>query len=378
MARHRRRPGREHEKRAGAVGGLGVAGPHAALAEGGRLLVAGAARDRDLGAEQGGSDDAEAGPAAARWPHLRQDRRRHAEEVAEPAAPGHVVDVEEERAAGVGDVGGVDAAAGEPPDEERVDRAEEHVARGAPRREPGDRLEEVHDLRGREIRIEEEPRALAHERFGPGRPQAFADRCRDAALPDDRRRHRRAGRAVPEDRRLPLVGDADGGDSGRGGAAGGEHAAGAGELRLPDLLGVVLDHGQLAPRGVGDAAGDLGKLLLRHGHGSAAAVEENRAARGRALIEREDAGGTAGGSIRRHGGSVPADERTSARPGTGNAGAGDCPQVSRAPRPFPAAACGRDDARATRRRRPPPPLPGRRGGGRPARAPPPRRGSCRG
>jgi hypothetical protein len=50
-----------------------------------------------------------------------------------------------------------------------------------------------------------------------------------------------AAGAVPEDGRLALVGDADGGDPAGGDALSRRTLRGDGELRLPDVVGVVLD-----------------------------------------------------------------------------------------------------------------------------------------
>ena len=63
-----------------------------------------------------------------------------------------------------------------------------------------------------------------------------------------------AGRAIPDDRRLALVGDADGGDAARRRRASPRPPARDRELALPDVLGVVRD-----VAGGGEA---LGELLL--------------------------------------------------------------------------------------------------------------------
>jgi hypothetical protein len=57
------------------------------------------------------------------------------------------------------------AAAGQPPDQERVDRAEQDLAPAAAVTEAGNRLQQVDDLRGRKIRIEQQAGAAAD--FGP-------------------------------------------------------------------------------------------------------------------------------------------------------------------------------------------------------------------
>ena len=101
--------------------------------------------------------------------------------------------------------------------------------------------------------------------------------CHTIALRD-----RLAGRLLPEDRRLALVGDADRGDVGRRRAGARERFARGGELRLPDRLGIVLD--------VAWRRKDLRKLLLRDGDDAAVAAKDDRPAGGRALIECEHVG----------------------------------------------------------------------------------------
>ena len=182
------------------------------------------------------------------------------------------------------------AAAGEPPDQKGVDRAEQHLSPHGPLADAGHRLEKVEDLRGREVGVEEQPRPPADLCLVPLRLEPCADRRGDATLPDHRRCHGPAGRAIPEDRRLPLVGDPDRchvirGDTGRG-----EHAACAGKLSPPDVLWIVLDDAEIATVGAGRRAGVLRKLLLHDGQRCATVVEEDCAAGGRALVKRQHAG----------------------------------------------------------------------------------------
>src|SRR3546814_13046723 len=61
-----------------------------------------------------------------------------------------------------------------------------------------------------------------------------------AVLPHDRARERLARRAVPEYHRLALVGDADRRDM-LGAARARDHLARAGQRRVPDFGGVILD-----------------------------------------------------------------------------------------------------------------------------------------
>ncbi len=100
------------QERAGAVGVLRQPLAAAALAEERRLLVAGEPRDREREAEvrrRRVSPD-----HAGRRHHGRQQLARHAEELEQLGVPVAGAQVVEQRARGVGVVGDVDPAAGEP------------------------------------------------------------------------------------------------------------------------------------------------------------------------------------------------------------------------------------------------------------------------
>ena len=132
---------RQHEA-ARAVGRLRLAAVEAAVAEERRLLVAGDPGDRQRDAEQLRlADD------LGRAHEPRQQRPVDAEQVEQLVVPVERVEVEQHRPGRVRQVGGVDAAAGQLPDEPRVDRAEgELVARRVGARE------QPLELRGGEVR----------------------------------------------------------------------------------------------------------------------------------------------------------------------------------------------------------------------------------
>ena len=69
-------------------------------------------------------------------PDLGQDRPRNAQEPQQLVVPVLAVDVEEHGARGVARVGGVHRAAGEPPQQERIDGAERQLAALGRRRAP--------------------------------------------------------------------------------------------------------------------------------------------------------------------------------------------------------------------------------------------------
>ena len=211
----RRRAGVEQGEAAGAVGRLHHAGREAGLADGGGLLVAGDAADRDAAAEQLGHGVAEIGGAVL---HLRQQRARHAQDRSRSSSHSPRVDVEEQGARGVGGVGGVHLAAGQPPQQKAVDGAEgEFAALGAFAR-AGDVVEHPGDLGAGEIGVEQQAGLRRDRRLVAFGLQSRADVGGAAVLPDDGAVDGLAGRAVPHHRGLALVGDADGGDVRRVGA----------------------------------------------------------------------------------------------------------------------------------------------------------------
>src|SRR6185295_6172878 len=267
--------GVEQQEAAGAVGRLGHARREAGLAEQRRLLVARDPGDRERRVEQPRCRRA-IDPAVL--VNLRQDRIGHAEQCAQLGVPAVGANREQRGAAGVGDVGGVDRAAGQPPQEEAVDRAERELAarRALPR--PGDMVEHPGDLGGREIGVEQQAGPVADQRLRAVGLEPGAAPARASVLPDDGAMDRFAGCAVPHHRGLALVGDSDRRDSAD--VDSGERLPGDGERVAPDVLGVVLD-----PAGPGIM---LLKLALRDRNNAGLAAEQDGAGRGRALVYRED------------------------------------------------------------------------------------------
>src|SRR3546814_16613528 len=73
-------------------------------------------------------------------------------------------------------------------------------------------VEQPGDLGAGEVGVEQQAGALPHQVFGTLGTQLLAESGGAAVLPDDRLVDGRTGLAVPDHRRLALVGDADGGD----------------------------------------------------------------------------------------------------------------------------------------------------------------------
>ena len=283
-ADHAARAGVQHQERTGAVGVLGHPGLEAALAEERRLLVARDARDRDPGRHALVGRRLAEDPGAGA--DLRQHRRGDAEDLQQLRVEAALVDVVEQRARGVRGIRGVDAPAGEAVDQPRVDRAEGDLAGLGARPQRRIALQQPRDLAAREVGVEHEAGALVKQRLVPRRAQALAHGRRLAALPHDRAPDGVARAAIPEHRRLALVGDPDRADStrrdARGGHGFGHHTA----ALLPDLQGVVLD-----PAGLRVVLLDLGVRAPEH---LAFGSEDERGRAGGALVEGQDHGVGAG------------------------------------------------------------------------------------
>src|SRR5205085_1548335 len=114
------------------------------------------------------------------------------------------------------------------------------------------------------------------QRFGTllFQPRAFIGGA--AILPDDCPVDRLARGAVPYDDRLALVGDADSGDSTNVSLT--EDLARDRQCVLPNLLGIMFDPAALRIM--------LLKLSLGHRNGSWPGIEQDRARRRRALVDR--------------------------------------------------------------------------------------------
>ena len=271
--------GVEHGEAAGAVGRLQHPGLEAGLADGRRLLVAGDAEDRHRAAEQVGARLAEVGGRVA---DRRQHRHRHVEERADVRVPAAGADVVEQRARGVGGVGGVRAAAGQLPDQPGVDGPEQQLAPRRPLAGAGVGVEQPLELGAREVGVEQQAGALGDHRLVPGGAQLGAERAGAAVLPDDRPPERLAGRPVPDQRGLALVGDADRRD--RAGSEPRPLDRGAADRggRGPEVGGVVLDPARLREM--------LRELLLGGADHRHPLVEDDGPARGRALVDGQDVG----------------------------------------------------------------------------------------
>ena len=180
--------------------------------------------------------------------------------------------------------------AGEPPEQEAVDRAEREFSALGARARAVDVFEDPREFRAGEIGIEQETRALANELFRAVAGKARAVFRRAPVLPDDRAVDRPAGRALPHDGRLALVRDSDGRDVLRAEPGRGDRLACRRDRIAPDVLGVVFN-----PSGRRVV---LRKLAPGERDGAPLCIEDDAARRGRALVDGENVSGTAHGSRR--------------------------------------------------------------------------------
>ena len=282
VGRFHRFVARVHQQEApGAVGVLQHAGLRAQLAEQRGLLVTGNAGNGNghLGEAGGGFAIHLAGAF-----HLRQHGARHAEELEQLVVPVQCVDVVEHRAAGVAGVGHVHLAAREVPDQPGVHRAEAQLAPFGLLAGAGHVVQHPLDLGGREIGIQHQT-GLLLDACAVLLANLVAIFGRAAVLPDDGVVDRLTGGAVPHQRRLALVGHADGRDVGRIQPRFGQCFGQHGHLRGPDLLAVVLH-----PARFGEV---LVERTLGHRHHLATLVEDDGTRRRGALVQGHDITGLA-------------------------------------------------------------------------------------
>ena len=172
------------------------------------------------------------------------------------------------------------AAAGQVPDEPGVDRAEQQLACLRARPRAGHVLKHPAELCAGKVSVEQQAGLFTEQGFESPRPQRVAVFRRAPALPDDRRADGLPCFLIPDDDRFTLVRDADGRHFGSVRTCFCKRLPRHLKLHGEDLLRVVLH-----PAGLGIM---LRKLPLRDLHERLLPVEQDGAARCRALIQSED------------------------------------------------------------------------------------------
>ena len=173
--------------------------------------------------------------------YLGKHRARHAQQLQQLVVPFAGVDVEQQRARGVGGVGGVHLAGGEPPQQIAIDGAEHQLAAFGAGARAGHVIEDPGDLGAGEIGIDDQAGLGGDRRLVAFALQSGADIRGAAVLPDDGAVHRLAGGAVPHHGGLALVGDADRGDVFRFQPGLFQRVAAHHDGRGPDVLRLMLD-----------------------------------------------------------------------------------------------------------------------------------------
>ncbi len=266
----------QKRKAACSIGGFQHAGREAGLADDGGMLISGDTQDRNFRAKQVSIGNTEVRSAIQ---NFRQDGFRHIENVEKFLVPDILLNVEHQRARGIGGVGHEGLAARQPPDEEGIDRAEAKLALLRPLARALHIGEQPGKLGAGKVRVEQQTGALGENLLMPGLLQLVAKLARTSILPDNGIVQRLAGFAIPDQRRLTLVGDADGGDVGALETGFVQRLLDRPDDRFPDFLRIVLH-----PTGIRE---DLPKLLLAcpgYLHGL---IEDDRA-RGRGALVNGD------------------------------------------------------------------------------------------
>ena len=208
-----------------------------------------------------------------------------AEQLQQLVIPAATVDVEQHCARSVGRVGR--ELAGQLEDQPCVDRSE-HRARLP---QPVHVVQQPLDLCAGEIRIEHQPRPLAHQRLVTLIPQLGAASRGASVLPHDCPVKRLPGLTVPHAHGLALVGDAERLELTRLDACIVERLTRHRARDLPDLARIVLDPARAGEVLLELPVGAPDQLRLL--------VEREAGRAGRALVDREDHGGNLSGGENR-------------------------------------------------------------------------------
>ena len=267
----------EHES-ARAVGVLGLSRLEATLPEERGLLVARSTANGDSRRNVRIVGHAEGTRARANLGHYL---RGNVEQVEQFLVPAKLVDVEQHRAARVGDVGGMYLAARKVPDEPAVDGSEEQatlISKGACVFRV---VEQPLDLACRKVRVRPQT-GRADDLLDDFRTRTeLLDNGRGApALPDDGVCNGTTRLAIPQHGRLALVGDADAIYVACREGVRGEQVGERTQLREDDLLGVLLDPSRLRIY--------LGELALNGIDEPSVMVDEDGARRCRPLVKGDD------------------------------------------------------------------------------------------
>ena len=199
----------QHDEATGAIGVLDRTRCEAHLAEERTLLVTGDTCDRHLVGEDCGLGVAI--DLRARL-HLRHHAARNVQKLEQIVIPLQGIDIEQHGTAGIRHIGNVHLSAGQAPDEPGVDVTEAQLAFLSALACTRHIVEDPFDLCAAEVSIDDQTRLLTDLVDEPLSLQLVAELSRAAVLPYDGVVDRLFRVDIPNDRRLTLVRDADGGD----------------------------------------------------------------------------------------------------------------------------------------------------------------------
>ncbi len=270
---HRLRAGVLQCEATGAVGVFRHAGLQAGLTEQRGLLVAGHAGDGNVQTAQTCH-----GQRAAVGHDGGQHGAGHAQQRQQLVVPVAGVEIAQQGAAGIADIGEVGRAAAQVPYQPAVDGACGQLATFSAGAGAGNVIEQPSQLGGREIGVGQQAGALLQQRRVAVSRELGADARSAPVLPNDGVRQRPAGGALPQHHGFALVGDANGGEIAQLRSGTGQGFGEGGALRGPDVERVMFH-----PAGLRVV---LGELALRAGQHPALQIDDEGARAGRTLIER--------------------------------------------------------------------------------------------
>lgn len=212
--------------------------------------------------------------------HLRQHGPGHAEQAAQVFGPVHARDVEQQRAGGIGGIGGMNLPFRQLPQQEAVDRPEGYRTLFRPLPETRHRIEQPGELACRKVGIEHEAADFRNTFFSALLRKPVAQFRPAAVLPDDCRMHGLASKPVPYHEGFPLVGNADRRNFMAASFCLGQCLARRRHDIAPDRLRIMFHP---ARPGIG-----LWQFNLRAGRNPALHVDHEGPGRCGALIDRQD------------------------------------------------------------------------------------------
>ncbi len=170
--------------------------------------------------------------------------------------------------------------AGKVPDEPAIDGSERQLAGLSPLPRPGDIFQDPRDLRTRKVGIDQQAGFLTDRLFRPIRFHLVASFRGSAILPDNCVVDRLARLPVPDNRGLPLIGDANSRQVASADASLTENLDHRTHLRGKNVEGVMLD-----PSALGVNLLELPRSL---GDDVAVFAKQNGSRAGRSLIKRKN------------------------------------------------------------------------------------------